>query len=316
MPSIKSYLTLVFVTLGFAIIVASIAYFSISDDIRNNWPKYRCNPAYAMFSTDLSADFQTCVMDTQSNMMQYLLQPLHYTTNTLTSMTGELGESLNAARQSISNLRNFVTNIIESIFGVFLNLVVEFQKMGISIQDTIGKIIGIVMTVMYVLDGSIKTMNSAWSGPPGQMVQALGSCFHPNTLVQLKNGDLVEMDKLTVGTILKDGSIIEATMRLLPHDSFFYRVSGGERNNFILVTGSHLVWSNKKTQFIPVSAEETAIKNQTEENMTPYVVCLITNTHRILIGERVFCDWEDDLEKQIYTTTTSEKKQPLSLSFN
>ena len=47
--------------------------------------------------------------------------------------------------------------------------------------------IGIVVTIMYILDGSIQTMNSAWAGPQGQLVRAIGSCFHPHTEITLFN---------------------------------------------------------------------------------------------------------------------------------
>jgi hypothetical protein len=33
----------------------------------------------------------------------------------------------------------------------------------ISIKDLVGKILGIVVTILYILDGSLKTMNSTWA---------------------------------------------------------------------------------------------------------------------------------------------------------
>jgi hypothetical protein len=60
----------------------------------------------------------------------------------------------------------------------------------------VGKMIGIVVTILYVLDGSIKTMNSTWAGPSGQLVRAMGSCFHPETKVKLKSGEIFFMKDL------------------------------------------------------------------------------------------------------------------------
>mgnify|MGYP000055628571 CR=1 FL=1 len=74
--------------------------------------------------------------------------------------------------------------------------------MIISIRDMVGKLIGIVTTILYVLDGSIKTMESAWAGPPGQMVQAIGSCFHPGTSITLANGKHYTMENLPLGDYL------------------------------------------------------------------------------------------------------------------
>ena len=79
----------------------------------------------------------------------------------------------------------------------FRRNIFEFQKIIIGIKDVIGKVIGIMVTLMYVLDGRIKTMQSSWNGPPGQMVRALGgSCFHPDTLILLKNGKVKTMENI------------------------------------------------------------------------------------------------------------------------
>lgn len=67
---------------------------------------------------------------------------------------------------------------------------------------------------MYILDGSIKTMQSAWNGPAGQLVKALGACFHPDTKIKLKNGNIVCMKDLNLGDVLENGSIVNVTMKL------------------------------------------------------------------------------------------------------
>ena len=38
-------------------------------------------------------------------------------------------------------------------------------------KDMMGKIVGIMATMMYLLQGSIMTMQSSWNGPPGEMVR-------------------------------------------------------------------------------------------------------------------------------------------------
>ena len=58
---------------------------------------------------------------------------------------------------------------------------------------------------MYVMDGSIKTMNSTWNGPPGQLVRALGKCFHPYTNIKLENGiikHIIGIEKTDTGSVL------------------------------------------------------------------------------------------------------------------
>ena len=57
----------------------------------------------------------------------------------------------------------------------------------------------------------------------------------------------------------------------------------------IYVSGSHLI--NKDESFIKVESHPNALK-QTEVESSWYS-CLITDTHKIQIGEYIFWDWED-----------------------
>ena len=185
MPTGRNWLYFTYVNLGFIIGIISIYYFSSVSEIKKNWPLYRCNPIYMPLSNDVEGDFIYCVQNMQKNMMGYLLQPLTYILTNIGTMSGEFMESINYVRAMFNKIRNFFANTVQNIFGVFLNIIIEFQKITIGIKDLIGKLIGTMVTIFYIMDGTMKTMQSAWNGPPGQMTRALGNCFDPNTLIKL-----------------------------------------------------------------------------------------------------------------------------------
>jgi hypothetical protein len=203
-------------------------------------------------------------------------------------------------RAMFYKIRTFFSSIIQSVFGVFLNLVIEFQKITISIKDLIGKLIGVMTTLMYTIDGSLLTMKSTWNGPPGQMVQALGKCFHPTTKIRLKNGNVVFIKDINLGDVLEDGSIVESTLKIdnTRNPVQMYKITGfGVNNQDIFVTGSHLVLDKDTNQFISVS-------NYSKAKLTgivpPWFSCLITSNHKIVIGHETFWDWEDHFMKFKY----------------
>jgi hypothetical protein len=66
-----------------------------------------------------------------------------------------------------------VSDSIFNIFGVFLNMLIQIQMMVIKMKDMVSKNIGIMATSMFTLDTSIKTMQSTWNGPIGEVVRAL-----------------------------------------------------------------------------------------------------------------------------------------------
>ena len=82
--------------------------------------------------------------------------------------------SLNNFRNMFSYIRDSIGGIVTGIFGVFLNMLIEFQKITMGIKDLMGKTVGIITTLMYVVDGSMMTMQSGWNGPPGQLVRSIG----------------------------------------------------------------------------------------------------------------------------------------------
>ncbi len=299
MPTGKNWLLFMYVNLGFVLYIIATYYLTSIANIKANWSLYRCNPMYMPFSDDIEKDFSYCVQNMQINFMGYLLQPLTYITSSLTSLGSSFMTEINYIREMFNKIRNLFSSIIQSVFGVFLNLIIEFQKIIIGIKDMIGKTIGVLVTILYMMDGSIKTMQSAWKGPPGQMVQALGKCFHPDTLIKLRDKKVVKMKDLDLGDILEDGSVVEATMKIDNRKTpqKFYRIErGGVNNEDIYVTGSHLIYDSNRDKFIQVKNYSKAKLTNLE---TKWFSCLITDTHKIKIGDNLFWDWEDHFEKFI-----------------
>lgn len=296
MPSGKNWVNFLYVNIAFVVYIAGVFYYSQISEIKANWPLYRCNPMYMFLADDVEKNFTYCIQTMQTSFMGTLLAPLTYITNTLGGQLGGFVDAIQNIRAMFNKVRTFFISIIQSVFGVFLNLVIEFQRITIAIKDLMGKTIGIMVSLMYVMDGSIKTMNSTWNGPPGQLVRSLGKCFHPYTKIKLKNGNIKCIKDIDLGEILEDGSIVESVLKIdnKKKPIYFYEIPGGVNGENILVTGSHLVFDKIANQFIKVEnyriARITNIKYD-------WFSCLITDTHKIQIGKEIFWDWEDHFLK-------------------
>lgn len=294
MPSGTNWLNFTFVNLGFIIQIVLMFYWIMAAEIKKDWNKYRCNPMYMPLSNNMQEDFTYCVQNIQTNYMGFLLQPITFLVSSLTSLGGNLGDSLNNARNMISNIRSFVTSITGNIFGVFYNITLEFQKTTIAINDVVRKFVGILVTMIYIIDGSQKTMASLWAGPPGKMVRSLGSCFHPNTKVRLQSGELVFMKDLDLGVILENGSRVDTVMRInnTRNEPYYKLRSNKDGEIDVYATATHLVKHNE--QFIKVIDHPYAERQPLSKN-TSWFTCLITSDHKIPISGYIFWDWEDDI---------------------
>ncbi len=267
--------------------------------IKDNWPEYRCQPLVmpfaSLFGHNTAKNFAFCIQNIQTNFMDDLLKPVSFNIGILSGITSELSDQLQSARGFLSLFRFNLSDIFSNIFATMFNIMVEIQRMVINIKDMIGKMTGILLTTLFVLNGSMLTMASAWKGPPGQLVRAL--CFHPNTKVKLQNGNSFAMKEIPLNSILPNGSRVCAVMEISNLDEKgnyveeMYKVKNSEESaDTIIVSGSHLVYDTNLGDFVHVKELSAAERSDVNCDV---LYCLITSDHTIQIGEWIFHDWED-----------------------
>ena len=298
----SNYLNFIYINLAFIIQIFIIVFLNYKVYVNNNWSTLKNSPMYWIFSDDIKKEFYDNVTNITTNLMGYLLQPLNYMTSSLTEIGSKFNISINSIRNIVSEIRTFVSNIIQSVMGVFLNMVIEFEKMVISIKDIVGKMVGVVMTIMYILDGSIKTMQSAVNGPFGQITSVFSACFHPETIVKLKNGKSYPMKFLPLGSELINGSKVYAIMKIANVNlEAFYKVNDYDQlhnPNPVYVTGNHFIFDKKNNKWTKVKNFYDAVIQR--EYVIPTLYCLITSDNKIPIGNHLFWDWEDDILTKYY----------------
>ena len=288
----------VVVMLLWVILFASIYYYSSVKMIKDNWPLYRCNPMYMPLSDDISSDFNYCIQNTMKNSIGDMLTPITYTLSNVTTLGGSIMESINDVRGMFDSIRTFVSSIVDMIYGVFINIILDFQRILINFKDVLGKIIAIVVVLMYEMDGISKGLGSLWNNPEiGGTVRKLSNCFHPNTLIQIidptNTANIITipihscpLHATLVSSNFSTKSVVRSVMKIYnTENECFYKIDGES----IYVTGSHYIFDEKK--WIMVKDFKNAIKTQ-EISKTLY--CLITDNHLIPIGNHVFWDWEDE----------------------
>ena len=179
--------------------------------------------------------------------------------------------------------------------GVFINLGIEFQRFSMNIKTLIARILGVLATIIYSMDGTSKLVYSIWKGPPGQMVEFI--CFEPNTLLRLENGTVKKIKNINITDKLKNNTSIIAKMKInninaqKEYRSDLYRLNGGENNKPIYVSGEHLVYNPISKTFVPVKNIKSSIKSTKKSSV---LYCLITSNNTIPIGNWLFHDWEDN----------------------
>jgi hypothetical protein len=282
-------------------------------NVKKNWALYRCNPFImpfaSVFGQDAKTNFTYCIQNIQTNFMSTLLEPLNYNLGVIKDVLGSTSSSISNTRSFLNNFRTNITGSLQAVYSIFLGIVIEIQRMTIVIKDTMSKLVGILATLLYTLKGTVNTVESLWNGPPGNMVQAL--CFHPDTLLRLKNGEIYKMKNVPLLSELENGSIVKAVLHISNCDNngaineTLFNVGSGVNNQDILVTKSHLIFDKASKSFVKVKdylegQVKTTETNEESLNLgettikTETLSCLITSDHIIQIGTHIFHDWEDN----------------------
>lgn len=294
----------VLLTIVIIVIFMALYFFNILSvgikTIQDNWPEYRCNPMVmpfaSVFGYNTSDNFTYCIQSMQSSYMSYLTQPFSYNLDLLTNLGGNLSVNIDSIRSFISNLRDMITNTVESIFGVFLNILIEFQRTSVYLKDMFAKLIGVMTTVMYLLQTITPTGKSGKNSTIGKAVLSL--CFEPNTIIKTADSKYIKMKNLKLGTNLNDECMVQAVLKISNVDKEgniiepLYKIKGGEKNQDILVTGSHLIFDKDLQQFIKVADSRHSALT---DIVCKEFACLVTTNHTIPIGRHLFHDWDTDV---------------------
>lgn len=173
-----------FIVFMFSIFLMVDAFNGGVQSVQDNWNLYRCNPAMMPFAgqfapkgSNLSTqdNFSYCVQHMMANFAPAMTQPFAHLQSMTVDMMGSMNDNTRASTANSSSFRFNIATIFGSIYGVFLNIIIEFNILIIKLLDTQGKISGIITTLLYVMTAVQYTFESMWNGIPGKMIQTIGT---------------------------------------------------------------------------------------------------------------------------------------------
>jgi hypothetical protein len=129
---------------------------------------------------------------------------------------------------------------------------------------------------------------------PGRCV-----CFSPDTKIKLDGGNVVAIKDVMLGDVLEGGVTVNVTLQIRNIDKVpFYKLLNSELNEYIYVTGSHII--KEGDEFVTV---DQSTKAEITDVFSDSLICLITDKHSIPIGEHTFWDWSDTCDACDKTVT-------------
>ena len=253
-------------------------------DLKDNWPVYRCNPAYmplaGLVGKDPFKNFTDCTMKNFQDYTAFVVDPIMSQFSTMNEAVGEIGGAMNDMRKMMAQTRTGFLGIIGTVFGKIQNLMSQFQYIIIRMRTLMARLVGIMMAFVHIFTTGQDTGTSLVNGPIGKTMNFL--CFDENTLIKLGSGTTVFMKHLNLGDVLENNNSVVSA----------YAIDGKNVPMFLLgetkVSGGHKVMYNGN--YIPVSEHPEAVPTSSSKNL----VCINTQLRSFCIGSYQFMDFTEE----------------------
>ena len=301
MKSSDIVLSLIIILVFMALLAFNVLSVGISN-VNDDWDKYRCSPGVipfaSIFGHDTAENLKYCIQTMQSGNMDSLMAPFTGKLDIMGGIVTQFNDTLGNSTGMIGKIRMWVSSLIETIITVFMNIIIQFQRILYNLKDVLSKVSALMITFMNIIQSIANTAESLWEGPPGDIVRSL--CFDPKTKIELHNGSVVSIKDMPLNAKLKNKSIVHSVLKLsnVKEDGTqveeMYSVKGGVNGENIIVSANHLVYDIKNKRFVKVKNFINNGIKKLETNKHPILYCLITSDHTVPIGNHIFHDLEDN----------------------
>lgn len=310
------------VAAGPLIIIGVILYVNARrnlEDVKEDWAKYRCHPAYMPFTSMFDEEnttyqnFAFCTNAFAKEIFGHATAPVYKIFEMLNQLIKKFLGNINQFLKFLGGITNFIFTFANSIFGKLFNSVGTLNLLIGKIRDLFQRIIGsayyaaftvqtIISFVVSLFSFSITLVKSlvimlfalsfilalffpiilAFVIPLGTMV-GISYCFHPDTMVETQRGE-IKMKYIQPGDTISK-SKVTARFDFLSNN-LLYNYKG------ILVSGDHIVQHNGKWMYV----KDTECQKE-EKMFLQHIVCLNTSDNIIQIGDVKFRDYEEAPEE-------------------
>lgn len=193
---------------------------------------------------------------------------------------------------SIKDMFGSLIQILLTSYGILILLFVSLLFFLPAALLVLGPLSIVVLALLAIIVIFVLFYAEVFGGLPPYIPSFKGiksACFGKNTILILKNNKKVKIQNVKLGSILEDGSIVKAKIKLSAKNIPMYNLNG------VIVSDKHYVslTTNKiheKNKWIQV---KNHLLSKRVEYTEPYIYCLSTSSKKFIINDMYFLDWDD-----------------------
>jgi hypothetical protein len=103
----------------------------------------------------------------------FVMDPVMAEFSVVNDTLEEIGGAMHSMRSMFSGVRGGFLGIVGTVFGKIQNLMSQTQYIIIRMRTLMARIIGVMMSFVYVFYGGIETGSAVMNGPIGKTVEML-----------------------------------------------------------------------------------------------------------------------------------------------
>jgi hypothetical protein len=273
-----------FVILSGVLLTALILLFTMGNlnEIRKNFPRYRCNPLFIPFASNFGYDtkdnFNFCLSTIFDSKAAEIFAPIYQLLGGFVNLTKLIVDVALGIRKLFSNfllgVNNFVRGVRDRIQQLLFNIRMSFMRM----QHLMSRVYGTMYAVIWMGTSAI---TAGFNISDNSLVQFLFEfCFDPETPLQLADGSYIQIKDARIG--MKLASLNPRAPP--PEITSVFEFDGSHtpmvKIGDVIVSSEHYVHLNTTGEWIPAKLHPSAEFTQS----IPRLICLNVSTHEFNVG--------------------------------
>lgn len=263
------------------------------EEIKKNWPKYRCRPSVMPFASlyghPTAENFNFCLNNMFGTEMAQALGPVFQILGTIVTTLVTLVEVANSLRVQFATMMGGINGLFQNFADRFKQLMSTVQMSVYRIKLLMGRLYGTFFALIYM---SIAGMTAMTNFTDSVLFDFLDTfCFDPDTPVEIVGKGSIAVKDVVIGDVFeRTGSRVTAAFQFAADGQAMVELPGG-----ILVSTNHYVYSLGK--WIHAGEHPHAVpKGPWTGGHERPLICFNTSDHQIPIGHFTFLDYDETEE--------------------
>ena len=281
------------------------------EEVKKNWPKYRCRPNIMPFAGvygyNTGENFNFCLMNMFSAEMGTALGPVFVILGSIVSTLATLLEVANSIRVQFATMMGGINTLFQNFADRFKALLAAVQMTGYRMKLIMGRLYGAFFAMIYM---SIAGMTTLQNFTETALFGFLNTfCFDPDTLIEVEGQGLVKVRDVQIGDVFtKTKGKVTSTFQFEADGQPMVELPGS-----IVVSTNHYVQHIGK--WIQAGEHPLAIPRGDWKggNERP-LICFNTSDHKIPIGHFTFLDYDETEAADQQTMSWVDQKLNASIS--